>query len=114
MALLLPRYLTPADRNRTRTFRSLPVHADTRRALASVLKYEFATKVQKDSLPPILNGHDVLAKAKTVSAGENAPHHIFSREADGLIELPVASSLKFTRNTFPPGGNREPGKLLLF
>lgn len=46
-------------------FTDLPIHADTKRAFVEILRYEHATKVQKDSLPPCLAGSDVLAKAKT-------------------------------------------------
>jgi ATP-dependent RNA helicase MSS116 len=46
-------------------FADLPIHADTKRAFAEILKYEHATKVQSESLPPCLAGSDVLAKAKT-------------------------------------------------
>jgi ATP-dependent RNA helicase MSS116 len=46
-------------------FAEMPIHADTKRAVAEVLGYEHATKVQTESLPPCLAGSDVLAKAKT-------------------------------------------------
>jgi ATP-dependent RNA helicase MSS116 len=46
-------------------FSSLPIGAETRRALAEVLRYEFCTEVQAQTLPPILSGVDCLAKAKT-------------------------------------------------
>jgi len=46
-------------------FADLPIHADTKRALAEVLRYETMTIVQEQSLPVALTGVDVLAKAKT-------------------------------------------------
>ncbi|CAM9901402.1 unnamed protein product, partial [Scytosiphon promiscuus] len=46
-------------------FAQLPLSAPTQRAIAEVLGYETLTKVQNQSIPPALAGHDVLAKAKT-------------------------------------------------
>ncbi|KAJ1416196.1 myc-regulated DEAD/H box 18 RNA helicase-like protein, partial [Ochromonadaceae sp. CCMP2298] len=46
-------------------FEDMPISAQTKRALAEVMRYRYMTLVQKDSLPHILNGSDVLVKAKT-------------------------------------------------
>jgi len=40
---------------------------NTKRALTQVLQYEYMTKVQEATLPTILQGTDVVAKAKTGS-----------------------------------------------
>jgi ATP-dependent RNA helicase MSS116 len=46
-------------------FRNLNIAPATRKALAEVLKYQYMTKVQTQTLPVILDGKDCLAKAKT-------------------------------------------------
>jgi ATP-dependent RNA helicase MSS116 len=46
-------------------FADLPVAAGTRKAIHEVLRYEFMTQVQAQTLPVILQGVDCLAKAKT-------------------------------------------------
>lgn len=48
-------------------FASLPLCAESQRALAEGLRYEFCTKVQAMSLPACLSGSDVVCKAKTGS-----------------------------------------------
>ncbi|CAB9524314.1 dependent RNA helicase [Seminavis robusta] len=44
----------------------------SKRALTEVLQYEYMTKVQEATLPVILEGHDVVAKAKTGSGKTTA------------------------------------------
>eukprot|EP01038_Epipyxis_sp_PR26KG_P013359 gene13359-17918_t len=46
-------------------FSSLDISTNTKRALSEVLNYSNMTLVQKESLPSILAGKDVLVKAKT-------------------------------------------------
>jgi len=46
-------------------FAELPISAESRKAMNDVFKYEFMTQVQAETLPFILKGGDVLAKAKT-------------------------------------------------
>jgi len=46
-------------------FSDLPVHEGTKRAIAEVLGYANMTPVQAQTLPVIIEGFDVLAKAKT-------------------------------------------------
>jgi hypothetical protein len=46
-------------------FKDLPISANTKKALAEKMKYQYMTSVQHESLPEILKGHDVLVKAKT-------------------------------------------------
>ncbi len=46
-------------------FDALPLAAETRRALSEVLGFSHMTQVQAATLPVILEGHDVIAKAKT-------------------------------------------------
>lgn len=48
-------------------FASLPLCAESQRALAEGLRYEYCTKVQAMSLPACLSGSDVVCKAKTGS-----------------------------------------------
>ena len=47
------------------TFASLPISAVTKRAIAEVMRYETLSAVQAQTLPVILKGSDVIAKAKT-------------------------------------------------
>lgn len=47
------------------TFASLQISEPSRRAVADVLKFNYLTEVQDKTLPVILQGADVLAKAKT-------------------------------------------------
>eukprot|EP00887_Chlorella_sp_A99_P001294 scaffold14.g1294.t1 len=54
-----PSYLTDT------TFASLPLAAPTQRALAEVLRFTHLTAVQEATLPAVLQGGDVMAKAKT-------------------------------------------------
>lgn len=49
----------------TSRFDALAISAESRRAIAEVMKYEFLTQVQASSMPEILKGIDCLAKAKT-------------------------------------------------
>jgi hypothetical protein len=46
-------------------FKDLSISANTKKALAEKMKYQYMTAVQHESLPEILKGHDVLVKAKT-------------------------------------------------
>jgi len=46
-------------------FADLSINAAVRRALAETFGYEFMSPVQSETLPPILEGKDCLAKAKT-------------------------------------------------
>ncbi|KAA8497319.1 DEAD-box ATP-dependent RNA helicase 31 [Porphyridium purpureum] len=46
-------------------FESLPIHPLTMRAIKEVFKYETCSPVQERTLPIILKGKDVLAKART-------------------------------------------------
>ena len=48
------------------------VGATLQRGLKEILKYEYMTKVQDMTLPPIMDGKDVLAKAKTGSGKTTA------------------------------------------
>ena len=47
------------------TFASLPISANSKRAVAEVLRYETCTAVQAQTLPLALQGTDLIAKAKT-------------------------------------------------
>ena len=49
----------------THKFSDLNISASSRKALAEVFSYEFMTVVQHETLPLIMEGKDVLAKAKT-------------------------------------------------
>lgn len=49
------------------TFASLDILPQTKKALAEVLKFTHLTKVQAATLPEVMKGGDVLAKAKTGS-----------------------------------------------
>jgi len=46
-------------------FDSLPIHANTKKAIAEVMGYELMTLVQEQTLAHALTGVDMLAKAKT-------------------------------------------------
>lgn len=46
-------------------FADLPICSATKRALAEVLKYDLCTTVQAQSVPPTLQGVDMVCKAKT-------------------------------------------------
>ena len=46
-------------------FANLPICNESKKAIREVLKYDTLTSVQAMSLPPILEGKDCLAKAKT-------------------------------------------------
>jgi ATP-dependent RNA helicase MSS116 len=46
-------------------FDSLPIHANTKKAIAEVMGYELMTLVQDQTLAHALTGVDMLAKAKT-------------------------------------------------
>ena len=46
-------------------FADLPISDESKRGIAQVLKYEYMTKVQEETLPEIMKGIDCLAKAKT-------------------------------------------------
>jgi ATP-dependent RNA helicase MSS116 len=46
-------------------FDSLGLSTQSQRAISEVLKYTLMSKVQEQSLPPIMAGQDVLARAKT-------------------------------------------------
>jgi ATP-dependent RNA helicase MSS116, mitochondrial len=48
------------------------ISPNSKRALTEVLKYDTMTKVQEATLPSILQGHDVVAKAKTGSGKTTA------------------------------------------
>jgi len=55
------------------TFTSLDsISPNSKRALTEVLQYEYMTKVQEATLPSILRGSDVVAKAKTGSGKTTA------------------------------------------
>jgi ATP-dependent RNA helicase MSS116 len=47
------------------TFASLPISDPSKRAILEVLGFQFMTEVQAATLPVVLRGEDVLAKAKT-------------------------------------------------
>lgn len=47
------------------SFNSLNIHQNSKRALNEHMQYQFCTPIQAQVLPSILQGHDVLAKAKT-------------------------------------------------
>jgi len=49
----------------TTLFSALPISAESRRAIAEVMKYSNLSVVQEASMPTILKGTDVLVKAKT-------------------------------------------------
>jgi ATP-dependent RNA helicase MSS116 len=49
----------------TSTFASLAISAPSKRALLEVLRFQYMTTVQNATLPVVLEGQDVLAKAKT-------------------------------------------------
>jgi len=46
-------------------FKDLSISVNTKKALIDKMKYQYMTAVQHESLPQILEGHDVLVKAKT-------------------------------------------------
>eukprot|EP00698_Gefionella_okellyi_P007048 TRINITY_DN1717_c0_g1_i2.p2 TRINITY_DN1717_c0_g1~~TRINITY_DN1717_c0_g1_i2.p2 ORF type:complete len:554 (-),score=127.43 TRINITY_DN1717_c0_g1_i2:2896-4557(-) len=46
-------------------FTALPLSKETQAALSGVMKFEFMTRVQLETLPVIMTGADVLARAKT-------------------------------------------------
>ncbi|CAM9593604.1 unnamed protein product [Choristocarpus tenellus] len=56
---------TTLDQITSERFDYLPLSDNTRNAISEVLKYEFMTKVQAQSIPVCIEGGDVLAKAKT-------------------------------------------------
>eukprot|EP00891_Asterochloris_glomerata_P006086 jgi/Astpho2/6086/Aster-04033 len=47
------------------SFSSLPISAETKRALAEVMHYDMCTLVQAQSIPAVLGGRDHVVKAKT-------------------------------------------------
>jgi superfamily II DNA/RNA helicase len=49
----------------TLAFASLDVSANTKKALSEVMKYQYTTPVQSESIPEILQGKDVFVKART-------------------------------------------------
>ena len=49
----------------TDKFSDLPISEESKKAMKDVLKYEYMTSVQSQSIGPILKGVDCLAKAKT-------------------------------------------------
>ena len=49
----------------TLAFASLDVSANTKKAIAEVMKYQTTTPVQAEAIPPILEGKDVFVKART-------------------------------------------------
>ena len=55
----------PLSSNPADLFSSLPISPKTKQAIASVLGYTHMTPVQASTLPIIIQGIDVLAKAKT-------------------------------------------------
>jgi ATP-dependent helicase YprA (DUF1998 family) len=55
----------PSSKTTSHRFDSLSVNALTLKAIKEVLKYEFLTPVQSESLPFVLSGNDCLVKAKT-------------------------------------------------
>ena len=62
LSLIAPQAANAADGPQ---FAALNIHASTKRAIAEVMQYTTMTPVQAQTLPVILNGKDVLAKAKT-------------------------------------------------
>lgn len=58
-------------------FSDLPLTAESQRALSEVLGFNQMTKVQDATLPVILKGGDVMAKAKT-GTGAFRPLHPIS------------------------------------
>eukprot|EP00816_Leptocylindrus_hargravesii_P008146 CAMPEP_0196805372 /NCGR_PEP_ID=MMETSP1362-20130617/5136_1 /TAXON_ID=163516 /ORGANISM="Leptocylindrus danicus, Strain CCMP1856" /LENGTH=649 /DNA_ID=CAMNT_0042178255 /DNA_START=448 /DNA_END=2397 /DNA_ORIENTATION=+ len=67
-----------AQQTSTHQFSNVPfaslknICAESKRSLKEVMKYELMTKVQNETLPVILSGNDVLAKAKTGSGKTTA------------------------------------------
>ncbi|EFN51650.1 hypothetical protein CHLNCDRAFT_59143 [Chlorella variabilis] len=55
----------PTSHLTTTSFASLPLAAASQRSLTEVLRFEFLTSVQEATLPAVLNGGDVMARAKT-------------------------------------------------
>ena len=49
----------------TLAFASLEVSVNTKKALSEVMKYQYTTPVQSESIPEILQGKDVFVKART-------------------------------------------------
>jgi len=49
----------------TLAFANLDVSANTKKALSEVMKYQYTTPVQSESIPEILQGKDVFVKART-------------------------------------------------
>ena len=49
----------------TLAFASLDVSVNTKKALSDVMKYQYTTPVQSESIPEILQGKDVFVKART-------------------------------------------------
>ena len=49
----------------TLAFASLDVSVNTKKALSEVMKYQYTTPVQSESIPEILQGKDVFVKART-------------------------------------------------
>ncbi|KAG7401611.1 hypothetical protein PHYBOEH_000143 [Phytophthora boehmeriae] len=47
------------------SFKSLPISQTSKKVLTGAMGYEYLTHVQKDTLPLVLDGRDVLAKGKT-------------------------------------------------
>ncbi len=61
----LPPLPTVTIPENTTEFKALPISSETLQAIDQILKYQHMTPVQIASLPTILSGKDVLAKAKT-------------------------------------------------
>ena len=55
------------NKTSTTAFSALGLSAPSMRAINEIMKFTHATTVQDQTLPPILRGLDVLARAKTGS-----------------------------------------------
>ena len=71
----------------TLAFASLDVSVNTKKALSEVMKYQYTTPVQSESIPEILQGKDVFVKARTGTGKTLA----FLIPAIEVIHIPLLS-----------------------
>jgi DEAD/DEAH box helicase len=93
------------------TFASLnAVSANSKKALTDVLKFEFMTKVQEATLPSLLDGKDIVAKAKTGSGKTTGmwPPLLFL-SLYYFCPYDLSSSLSFNRPSLPTAYHRTLG-----
>ena len=93
------------------TFASLNISPLTKRAIAEVMGYQVLSSVQAQTLPVILQGHDVIAKAKT---GTGKTIGFLLPTIERLAQIPGAGirALAISPTCFQDPPRSAPGHLL--